>query len=371
MVTGPSAAGNKSKLQTQLLPRAEKWARESGAVFEADQIAFIHFVRPLRPDSGPTNYLVFGNKTIAPKCIVKTSGVTLDSGLSMNEHVSKAVAKAIGKCMALRKIRGVRPAQMRQMHPAALVPTTDYAASVWYAPSRIGFKRHKVALKRVQRLASRLILRAYKSSAMLVSQNEAKLQSVSDRLHEHVSNHLTKLCGFSLDHPLQRYILWFPLQGSSFLSPLRAVYEKYETQPEPEKGLRVSERPSWVMPPWQTLKGSVLYLKPAEAVQLRRSLRFRGAYLYYAAAEMQDERVGAAATVKYLITSGTVKQQMIAETFTCSVVTAELTAMMYALERARDTLRKTAHVYVATTSREALSAIEKGHKVGGGREVFF
>jgi hypothetical protein len=128
-VTGPSAAGNTRKLQTQLLPRAEKWARQSGAIFEADETAFIHFVRPLQPDRGPTNHLVFGNKTIAPKCSVKILGVTLDSGLSMNEHVSKAVAKAIDKCMALRKIRGVRPAQMRQMYTAAIVPTTDYAAS--------------------------------------------------------------------------------------------------------------------------------------------------------------------------------------------------------------------------------------------------
>ncbi|KAL1581903.1 hypothetical protein WHR41_09480 [Cladosporium halotolerans] len=368
-VTGPSAAENTRKLQTQLLPRAEKWARESGAVFEAEKTAFIHFVRPLQPDQGPLNHLVFGNKTITPKRSVKILGVTLDSGLSMNEHVSKAVAKAIGKCMALRKIRGVRPAQMRQMYMAAVVPPTDYAASVWYAPSRIGVKRHVVALERVQRLASRLILRAYKSVAMLVLQSEAKLQSVSDRLHERVSNHLTKLCALPLDHPIQRCISWFQRQGSAFPSPLRAVYEKYETQVEPETGLRISERPSWVMPPWQTLKGSVLYIEPDEAIQLCRSLRFRGAYLYYAAAEIQDEQIGAAAIIKYRMTTGAVKQQAIAETSTCSLVSAELTAILYALEHARDTLRKTAHVYVATTSREALSAIEKGHNVGCGREV--
>jgi len=113
-VTGPNAAENTRKLQTELLPRAEKWARESGAVFEAEKTGFIHFVRPLQPDRGPSNHSVFGDKTIAPKRTVKILGVTLDSGLSMNEHVSKAVAKATGKCMALRKIRGVRPAQMRQ-----------------------------------------------------------------------------------------------------------------------------------------------------------------------------------------------------------------------------------------------------------------
>jgi ribonuclease HI len=123
------------------------------------------------------------------------------------------------------------------------------------------------------------------------------------------------------------------------------------------------------MPPWQTLKESVLYLEPDEAVQLCRSLRFRGAYLYYAAAETQDEQIGAAATIKYRMTTGTVKQQAMAETLTCSPVSAELTAILYALEHARDTLRKTAHVYAATTSKEALAAIEKGQRVGCGREV--
>jgi hypothetical protein len=289
-------------------------------LFEAQKTAFLHFIRPLQPDRGPKNHLVFGNKTIAPQQSVKILGVTLDSGLFMNEHVSKAVAKAIGKCMALRKIRGVRSAQMRQMYIAAVVPKTDYAASTWYAPSRIGVKRHVVALERVQRLRARLILRAFKSVAMLVLQSEARLQSVSERLQERVSDHMTKLCSLASDHPLQRYISWFPLQGSAFPSPLRAVYEKYEAQLKPGKGSRISKRPSWVMPPWQTLKESAFYLRPDEAVQLYRSLRFRGAYLYYAAAEIQDERVSAAATIKYRMMTGIVKQQAIASTQTCSLV---------------------------------------------------
>jgi hypothetical protein len=73
---------------------------------------------------------VFNNKTIALKRSVKISGVTLDSGLLMNEHVSKAAAKAIGKYIALRKIRGIRLTPIRQMYIAAIVLTTDYAASV-------------------------------------------------------------------------------------------------------------------------------------------------------------------------------------------------------------------------------------------------
>lgn len=69
------------------------------------------------------------------------------------------------------------------------------------------------------------------------------------------------------------------------------------------------------------------------------------------------------------MTTCTVKQQAMAEASTCSLISAELTAILNALEHARDTLRKTAHVYIATTNREALIAIEKGQKVRCGREV--
>lgn len=69
------------------------------------------------------------------------------------------------------------------------------------------------------------------------------------------------------------------------------------------------------------------------------------------------------------MTTGKVKQQAMAEISICLPVSTELTAMRYAIEHTRDTLRKSAHVYVATTSREALSAIEKGQKVRCGRKV--
>lgn len=38
---------NHAQAAGELLSRAEKWAWESGAVFEAEMTTFIHFVRPL------------------------------------------------------------------------------------------------------------------------------------------------------------------------------------------------------------------------------------------------------------------------------------------------------------------------------------
>ena len=73
---------------------------------------------------------------------------------------------------------------MRQLYMAAVVPTTDYAASTRYAPGRSGTKTHIGVMEKVERLASRLILRASKSVALLVLQSEARLPSVCDRLHQ-------------------------------------------------------------------------------------------------------------------------------------------------------------------------------------------
>jgi hypothetical protein len=79
-------------------------------VFEVDKTAFIDFVRPLQSTPGPSTHPVFGGEPVALKESVRILGVTLDSRRTMDEHVSNAVARAIGKCLALRRIRDVRPA---------------------------------------------------------------------------------------------------------------------------------------------------------------------------------------------------------------------------------------------------------------------
>ena len=110
-------------------------------------------------------------------------------------------------------------------------------------------------------------------------------------------------------------------------------------------------------------------LEPIEAVQLWRSLRFRGATLYRAAATTHNGQHGAAAIFKYRITTSSVKQETMWHASTCLPVDVELTATLYVIEHAHATLRKTARVYVATIIEAALSAVEKGQKVRCGREV--
>ena len=86
-------------IQREIIPYAERWARQSGATFEADKTSFIHFTK--RTDKDDTRALKFGDAKILPQESVKVLGVTLDKKLAMDEHLSRAITKGIRACFAL------------------------------------------------------------------------------------------------------------------------------------------------------------------------------------------------------------------------------------------------------------------------------
>jgi hypothetical protein len=60
---------------------------------------------------------------------VKVLGVTLDTKLAMDEHISKVTTKGFRACLSLQAMKGVRPTQMRQLLLSWVLPIIDYAAS--------------------------------------------------------------------------------------------------------------------------------------------------------------------------------------------------------------------------------------------------
>ncbi|PSK37231.1 hypothetical protein B9Z65_1973 [Elsinoe australis] len=96
-------------IQSTVIPHAERWAKQSGAIFETDKTSLIHFTRSKTcNDRRP---LYFGNDEIKPQDCVKVLGVILDKKLTMHPHVTNVAKKATYACIALRSIKGVRPAQ--------------------------------------------------------------------------------------------------------------------------------------------------------------------------------------------------------------------------------------------------------------------
>jgi hypothetical protein len=146
-VVGADESETTVTIQREIIPHAERWARQSGATFEADKTSFIHFTR--RAEKDDTRVLQFGDTTILPQGSVKVLGVTLNKKLAMDEHLSRVITKGIRACFSLQAIKGTRPAQMRQLFRSCVLPIIDYAASVWYGPGKPDVVRLTHALEKV------------------------------------------------------------------------------------------------------------------------------------------------------------------------------------------------------------------------------
>lgn len=69
----------------------------------------------------------------------------------------------------------------------------------------------------------------------------------------------------------------------------------------------------------------------------------------------------AAAIIRYRMITGMMRQETIEWSWTCSALGAEPTAVLYAIRAAWYTIRKSAHVYVATRCPEVLNTMCEGN----------
>ena len=133
--TGPARSEITKTLQSEMLRRAEEWGRESGASFEVDKTSLIHFDRrKAEPEASPPLRFLDRNGEVQKE--VNMLSVVLDAKLDMKAHTDKVVQAATKKCLAIRRLRGMRLKQTRQLYRTVIAATTDYAASAWVVKGR-------------------------------------------------------------------------------------------------------------------------------------------------------------------------------------------------------------------------------------------
>ena len=106
-VVGDSAEANTRQLQENIVHKAEKWEKCSGATFEPKKTAFVHFTRkePQKSD----HPILIRDEWIKPKNKVKILGVTLDSGLRLKQHIVNATNRGMRAVLALKRLRTCPP----------------------------------------------------------------------------------------------------------------------------------------------------------------------------------------------------------------------------------------------------------------------
>ncbi|KZL88177.1 reverse transcriptase, partial [Colletotrichum incanum] len=127
-VTGRTARDNREGIEA-IIGDALDWERRSGATFEADKTAIIHFTRK-DYKSDPDAFTIKG-QIVQPKKHTKILGVIMDAGLKYKEHIARASSKGLQAALELQRLRGLSPATARQLFTATVAPVVDYASNVW------------------------------------------------------------------------------------------------------------------------------------------------------------------------------------------------------------------------------------------------
>jgi exonuclease III len=197
-VTGPTAQSNREGIET-IIDDALDWERRSGATFEAEKTAIIHFTRkPYKSESEPFN---IKGQEVQPKNHVKILGVVMDAKIKYKEHIARASSKGLEAALELKRLRGLSPATARQLFTATVAPVVDYASNVWMH----AFKdKLKGPINRVQRIGAQAIVGTFLTVATSVAEAEACIAPAQDRFWRRVIKLWTDIHTLPNTNPLRR-----------------------------------------------------------------------------------------------------------------------------------------------------------------------
>lgn len=260
-VTGPTAAENRRSIQT-IADQAIEWEERSGATFEGDKTAFVHFTR--NASLTDTNALYVKGEAVLPRESARILGVTVDAQLRYKQHAANAASKGLSAAMALKRLRMLSPSTARQLFEATVAPAMDYASSVWAHSCGTVMM---AALNRAQRIGAQAVVSCFRTVSTAVAEAEASLRSVRQRHMSRASRLWISLRTLPHTHPLSRL-------GKRILRKFRSPLQKIAlSHQDYELDLMETIRP-FAIEPWAARIETVIEQDPVKA--MGQASRVRG-----------------------------------------------------------------------------------------------
>jgi ribonuclease HI/exonuclease III len=240
-VTGPTAQSNREGIEA-IIKDALDWERRSGATFEAEKTAVIHFTR--KAYKSAADPFVIKGQSVSPKDHVKILGVLMDARLKYHKHIASAAAKGLEAALELRRLRGLSPTVARQLFTATVAPTVDYASNVWMHACKDKLAR---PINRVQRIGARAIVGTFVTVATWVAEAEAHIPSAQERFWKRAVKLWTDIHVLPETNPLRRNTSRMRKFRRQYRSPL---YQVAEALKDIEMEQMETIRPC-VLAPWE------------------------------------------------------------------------------------------------------------------------
>ncbi|CAG8068633.1 unnamed protein product, partial [Penicillium nalgiovense] len=373
---GGSVQENLTKIQSEDVPRIEKWARRTGSCFAAEKTELIHLTR--KRGEHMEGRIIFDGTDVKPSPTAKLLGVVFDQGLRWKEHVQQAIKRATKTTIALSGLRHLRPEQMRQLYQACVAPIVDYASTVWHDPLRD--KVHIRHLNTVQRTVLIRILSAFRMVATATLEVEAYILPTHLRLRHRAQRTIARLHTLPRDHPI-----WSALSraqnrrnnvGSYARFPLAEALKTMDVDRLNELET-IDPRP---LPPWRKDAFTEIELEPDRETARERaaSAKDTSDIVVYSDASGREGHLGAAIVALNDKDEVTESQQVqVGSMERWSVHVAELIGIFYAVsmtfklahQRAIVGNQRQATATILCDSRSALQATQNVRNRSGQRII--
>ncbi|EAQ90175.1 hypothetical protein CHGG_06794 [Chaetomium globosum CBS 148.51] len=216
-ITGPTAQSNREGIEA-IIRDALDWETRSGATFNVQKTAIIHFTRTIyKTDAQP---FTIKGQIVKPQDHVKVLGILMDTKLKYKEHIWRAASKGLEAAMELKRLRGLSPSTARQLFTCTVAPVVDYASNVW-----MHVCKNKLAgpINRIQRVAAQAIVGTFLTVATSVAEAEAHIASAQDRFWRRAIKLWTDIHTLPYTNPLRRNTSQMRKFRKSHRSPLYQV----------------------------------------------------------------------------------------------------------------------------------------------------
>ncbi|KAJ0132729.1 putative phosphatase SPAC5H10.03 [Fusarium oxysporum f. sp. albedinis] len=358
-VSGPTAQSNRRRIQA-IIDKALDWERRSGATFEAEKTAIIHFTRYTgRIVSEP--FTIKGEKVV-PTDQVKILGVVMDSRLHYKQHIARAATKGLEAAMELRRLKGMAPSTTRQLFAAMVAPVVDYASNVWMHACKTA---SAYAVHRVQRVGAQAIIGSFTSVATAVAEAEAHIATIYERFWRRASKLWVDIHTLPRTNPV-RNLLRGIKAFRRFISPLRRIADVCRELPRDTMEIIQP----FALAPWEERMQATLGGQEGEEDGKIKELAKAGwAVRIATSSSARNDLVGMGGTVRIPISLA--RAGKIIETFSVTLGTTEehnpYTAELTAIARGLKYLPEMKYrvVVILTSNRSAAQAIGNPRQQSG------
>ncbi|KAK7582830.1 hypothetical protein V3481_012128 [Fusarium oxysporum f. sp. vasinfectum] len=358
-VSGPTAQSNRRGIQA-IIDKALDWERRSGATFEAEKTAIIHFTRYTgRVDSEP--FTIKGER-VFPKDQVKILGVIMDSRLHYKQHIARAATKGLGAAMELKRLKGMAPSTTRQLFTAMVAPVVDYASNVWmHACKTVS----AYAIHRVQRIGAQAIIGSFTSVATGVAEAEAHIATIQERFWRRASKLWVDIHTLPRTNPV-RNLLRGIKAFRRFISPLRRIADICRELPKDT--MEVIQ--PFTLAPWEARLQVILNSQGEEEEDKIKELAKAGwAVKIATSSSARNDLVGMGGTIRIPISVA--RAGKVSETFSVTLGTREehnpYTAELAAIADGLGCLPEIKYrvIVILTSNRSAVQAIGNPRQQSG------